>query len=89
MSAEPSKGFAHCRKIPTVALGAIRTFKACIPAAKVVGIDTWLPVVGIELCKETLIVVLGIVPSRTHEHHTLLNGLAYRLGDWSLFKNRF
>lgn len=63
--------------------------EACIPAAKIVEIDCRLRVVGIELCEETLIVVLGIVPSRAHEHHTLLNGLTYRLGDWSLFKNRF
>jgi hypothetical protein len=63
--------------------------ETCVPAAKVVGIEARVTVVGIELCEETLIVSLGIVASRAHEHHALLNGLAYRLGDWALFKNRF
>src|SRR2546422_693216 len=70
-------------------VGGNTDIEACVPAAKVVEIDTRIPVVGIELCEETLIVSLGIVASRTHEHHALLNGLAYLLGDWSLFKNRF
>ena len=44
---------------------------------------------GSNSCEHTLIVSLRIVPGRAHEHHALLNGLAYGLGDWSIFKDRF
>src|SRR5262245_27413577 len=42
---------------------------------------------GTEFFEDTLIVSLGSVPSRAHEYHTLLNGLTYCLGDWSILKN--
>ena len=59
-----------------------------LPTTKVVEIHPRITIVGIELCEDTLIVSLGVVPSRGDEHDALINSLMYHLGDWSLFEDR-